>query len=140
MSPRLKAFSDFYSSLDSEKLSHLSEVYTSNIRFIDPVHEIVGVQHLSQYFEKLCANLLCCRFVFLSYSEADSSVWLVWTMHYAHPKIAGGKELSLQGATELRFEQDRVCYHRDFYDMGAMLYEHLPVMGRVIRYVKEALQ
>jgi hypothetical protein len=30
-----------------------------------------------------------------------------------------------------------VCYHRDYFDAGEMLYENLPVVGRVIRWIKD---
>ena len=136
MSPELAAFCDFFSSLDNAKLPKLSEVYSDDVSFIDPVHQVAGLDDLIAYMTKLCGNLISCRFVFHSHSENPAGAWLVWTMYYAHPKIAGGKELSLDGSTELRFKGDKVCYHKDFYDMGAMLYEHIPVIGGLIRYIK----
>jgi hypothetical protein len=42
----------------------------------------------------------------------------------------------LNGVTELRFTDGKVQSHYDHYDLGAMLYEHLPVMGSLIKLVK----
>jgi hypothetical protein len=30
-----------------------------------------------------------------------------------------------------------VYYHRDYYDAGSMLYEHIPLMGYAIRKIKK---
>ena len=45
-------------------------------------------------------------------------------MHYAHRKIAKGKALSLAGATQIKFTHT-ISYHEDFYDLGAMVYQHI---------------
>lgn len=139
MTPRLNAFSEFFSLLDYKNLPNLAEIYTDDLHFIDPIHQVSGLESLTAYLQDMCQGLKFCRFVFHSHSESGSGAWLAWTMYYAHPKIAGGKELVLEGATELRFDGDKVCYHRDFYDMGAMLYEHIPVIGALVRWIKSRL-
>jgi len=37
------------------------------------------------------------------------------------------------------WQDNRVIRHHDLFDAGAMLYEHLPVMGWAIHKVKERL-
>jgi len=32
-----------------------------------------------------------------------------------------------------------VIYHRDYFDMGAFVYENIPVLGSVVRYTKKRL-
>jgi hypothetical protein len=32
-----------------------------------------------------------------------------------------------------------VCLHRDYFDLGAMLYEQLPLLGAVVRTLKGRL-
>ncbi|WHI49643.1 hypothetical protein P3339_14310 [Microbulbifer sp. MLAF003] len=34
---------------------------------------------------------------------------------------------------------DKVFYHEDFYDMGAMVYEQVPLLGSLIRKIKSRL-
>ena len=57
-------------------------------------------------------------------------------MSFTHPKLAGGKAIIVDGATDLRFDE-KITYHRDYIDMGQMLYEHIPVLGSAIRYIKK---
>jgi hypothetical protein len=42
----------------------------------------------------------------------------------------------VQGSSHLKGVGDKVVYHRDYLDLGAMLYEQLPLLGRVIRSLK----
>jgi hypothetical protein len=39
----------------------------------------------------------------------------------------------------LRTRNGKIYYHRDYFDMGAMLYEHLPLLGRIIQRLKHRL-
>ena len=36
-------------------------------------------------------------------------------------------------------EDGKVIYQRDFLDVGAMIYEHVPLLGKVIRYLKQRM-
>ena len=47
--------------------------------------------------------------------------------------------ISVNGVSLLTLKDDRVVYHRDYYDMGEMVYEHVPVLKRVIYYIKKRL-
>ena len=49
------------------------------------------------------------------------------------------RPISVNGVSLLTLKDDRVVYHRDYYDMGEMVYEHVPVLKRVIHYIKKRL-
>ena len=40
---------------------------------------------------------------------------------------------------ELVMWHDKVYRHRDYFDAGALLYEHVPLLGRVIRWLKRRM-
>ena len=60
-------------------------------------------------------------------------------MHYSHPRIRRGAALVLEGTSLLQHDSEKVSYQQDYYDLGAMLYEHLPMMGPAIRLLKKRL-
>ena len=64
--------------------------------------------------------------------------YLRWTLQCCHPRLAGGQPITLQGCSCLHW-RDRVHFHQDYFDAGALLYEHLPVMGTAIRWLKGRL-
>ncbi len=129
----------FYRNMDSASLSQLPDIYHSQTVLIDPVGRHEGLNALRHYFEQLLAQTQYCRFdIQQTLTQGDEAV-LFWQMIYAHPRINKGQELTLDGTSHLRFMQNRVIYQRDFYDLGAMLYEHIPLLGKVVKAVKSRL-
>lgn len=129
---------DLYFRFDEQSLGSLADIYSDDIQFRDPLHAVNGLGNLADYYGSMMIDLIECRFEFhhsLEMCERGEAV-LFWTMHYRHKKLAGGKSLELTGNTHLLFN-DKVYYHRDYFDAGSMLYEHIPVMGFAIRTIKK---
>ena len=40
-----------------------------------------------------------------------------------------------EGVSKLEFNE-KIYKHQDFYDLGAMLYEHIPVLGSLVKIIK----
>ena len=58
-------------------------------------------------------------------------------MHFRHPKL-GSKLIDVRGVSHLKWT-DKIDFHEDFYDMGAMLYEQVPLIGSVTQWLKQRL-
>lgn len=129
---------NLYLRFDKKILRSLADVYSDDVQFRDPLHALNSLQNLTEYYSGIMGELIECRFEFhhsMEMSERGEAI-LFWTMHYRHKKLAKGKSLELTGNTHLLFN-DKVYYHRDYYDAGSMLYEHIPVMGYAIRRIKK---
>ena len=77
-----------------------------------------------------------CTFAFEEEVGQGDRAVLTWTMSLRHPRLNGGKLVTVPGSTHIRFH-DKVFSHRDHFDAGAMLYEQLPLIGTVIRIIKD---
>ena len=129
-------FCRIYESLDKHNLNQLGLIYSDDINFIDALHNLQGLDQLSDYFVHLYANVLFCHFSIEEVIQGEEQACIVWTMAYAHPKINKANSVVVNGCSHLKFNE-KIYYHRDFLDMGQMLYEHLPLLGGVIRTVKK---
>ncbi|MBX2808820.1 MAG: nuclear transport factor 2 family protein [Cellvibrionaceae bacterium] len=134
----IRRLKTYYEHFGSESSAALSALYAEDITFIDPLHRIEGLNALSEYFEHMSQGLLMCRFEFIGETYGQQDIWLKWIMHYRHRRIKQGQALSIQGASHL-IVGDKISFHQDFYDLGAMLYEHLPVLGSGVRWLKQRL-
>jgi len=132
--PLLERFKDYFRVLHDSDLSQLRSIYDDNILFKDPVHEIRGLVELEDYFTSMCSDLSDCRFEYLDELVNDHAAYVKWMMHFKHPKL-GNRLISVRGVSHLKID-DRIEYHEDFYDMGAMLYEQLPLLGNVTRWLR----
>ncbi len=128
----------FYRDMSDIKLTQLTDIYDSQVLFKDPVHEIRGIDNLHSYTESLMQNVTTLRFEFLDQLVGNESAYLKWNMHFTHPKLSN-KPLTVRGMSQLQFN-DKVYYHEDTYDLGEMLYEHLPILGMGTRFVKKRLK
>tara|TARA_R110002012_G_scaffold9170_2_gene42101 strand:- start:93 stop:524 length:432 start_codon:yes stop_codon:yes gene_type:complete len=136
----LEAFCAFFRKLDSSCTHKLYQVYTDDIIFSDPLHFIEGRAGVEHYFSAMYANVEQCQFTYHTQQLQDRQAFVTWTMTFRHPRLAGGKPINVEGCSSLVFADDgRVKKHRDYFDAGAMLYEHLPLMGRLIRWLKRRL-
>jgi len=139
MSAFLQSFAERFASLDGQNLQALENLYSEQVSFRDPLHHIEGLPALRDYFAQLYANARDIRYDFSGADEVQPGEgYLRWTLHFRHPRLAGGRVISLQGCSHLRW-QERVFFHQDFFDAGALLYEHVPVMGGAIRWLKGRL-
>ena len=135
--PVIERFKDYFRVLHEADLSRLRDIYAEQVLFKDPVHDIRGLVELEDYFTSMCADLSDCRFEYLDEVVSDHSAYVKWAMHFKHPRL-GNRLISVRGVSHLKFS-DKIDYHEDFYDMGAMLYDQLPVLGNVTRWLKMRL-
>lgn len=139
MSEYLQQFARGFSALNAHNLDTLAGLYSADVAFIDPLHRITGLSNFKAYMMQLYANVEHLEFTFEGYDQiADGEGYLRWTMQYRHPRLAGGQLISVPGCSHLRWSE-KVYYHRDYFDAGALIYEHLPIMATVIRWLKGRL-
>jgi hypothetical protein len=136
----LDTFLNTFNQLDKNNLSLLETIYHPDIRFIDPAHSLEGLPALKQYFFSLYENVRSIRFAFDTPMQSGSQAFVTWTLHMNHPRLAKGRPVAMQGCSCLTFASDgRVIRHRDYFDLGAMIYEHLPLVGGIIKTIKKRL-
>ncbi len=135
----LTRFIEMYQVLDNSNLALLEQVYHRQVVFEDPMHKVTGLSALESYFANLYQNLSYCHFTIEKVIASEQQAALYWLMSFAHPKLNGGQKIEVKGNSLLQCQEDKVVYHRDYFDAGTMLYEQIPLLGRVIRYVKSRL-
>ena len=136
----MEKFLAMYKDLSSDNLHLLQNIYSSDIQFIDPAHEINGLGKLTEYFSTLYQNAISIDFNFKDVVQQHNSCYLQWDMTFRHKSLAGGKTILVSGTTFLRFNDDhKVYFHRDYFDLGEMLYENLPLLGRLVISIKGRL-
>ncbi len=135
----ITAFKEYYQAFSRSPIMELRRIYANNIFFKDPIHEISGIDELCRYFESMSQGLSLCEFDFTDELIHGDSAWFQWTMRYQHPRLAKGRLLRLNGASKINIHKNQVVKHEDFYDMGAMLYQHVPLLGSIVKKINKKL-
>lgn len=130
----IEHFKQLYKTFSSDTPAQLPQLYHPAIIFKDPIHELKGLAALTDYFASFCNQGTQYRFEFTNEVISHDQAFLQWQMHYAHPNLANGKPLLLNGGTLIKFNT-QIIYHEDFYDMGAMIYQHIPLLGWAVKKI-----
>ena len=140
MSDFLHDFAHAFNGLHKGNLERLEQLYSADALFCDPLHEVRGLANIQAYFAQMYANVSELRFDFYAFDEiCEGQGYLRWTMSYRHPRLAGGQLIRVEGCSHLLWSEAKVHRHRDYFDAGALLYEHLPIMGQLIGWLKRRL-
>lgn len=136
----MEKFFEAYQHLNSNNLDTLTEIYSDDVVFIDPAHTLTGLTQLRKYFEKLYSGLESINFDFIDHQQQGDVAYVQWRMVMRHSRLRRGRPVSVEGVSRLEFDAEhKVKLHRDYFDLGEMLYENLPLLGRVILSIKKRL-
>lgn len=133
----LGRFKQLFNNLCTGNMADLENVYGRNIRFTDPFSSVTGIRELTEYFTGAYTNVVSCGFDFGEPVVNGGDVCIPWVMNLQHRRIRKGKAVRVDGISQLVIREGRVVYHRDYFDVGQLLYENLPLMGRMIRWIRE---
>lgn len=151
----IENFKKFYSSLSLEDLPLLKEIYSDDIVLVDPVGSHQGLEQLTQYFTHLLTNNNQCDFVIHTIGQVqveevraekevqptDVALYSVtWTMSFATPALKNGQTIHVAGMSQLKIIDNKIVHHQDFYDLGQMVYEHIPLLGSIVKKIKGRLR
>ncbi|NVK54585.1 MAG: nuclear transport factor 2 family protein [Alteromonadaceae bacterium] len=141
-------FVNLYRDLALIDVEELASIYHPDVVFIDPLTTHHGLDAVNAYFASLLESAESCQFEINSWlniannqqppsSASAYSDVLEWTMKL---KLCGRSNwIDVSGVTLLNVVNDKIVYHRDYYDLGEMVYEHIPLLKRIIKFIKKKL-
>lgn len=129
-------FVEYYTGLDNKSIPALAGLYDTHAVLIDPFGDHNGLFAIQRYFTHLLANVSDCRFVIDPPLGDTQRFAVTWTMYWSHPRIASGEIRDLPGCSMVEIQGEKIIRQRDYYDAGQMIYEHLPLLGWVVRVIK----
>ncbi len=134
-------FTQTYGDFTGEKLGErMRKLYASDLFFNDTVHTHEQRDTLITYLEKTSKRLDDMSLEILDSRIAGHDLYLRWIMRTDFQ--AGFREVSAEtiGMTHLRFNQKgKVILHQDFWDSRQGVFEHIPVVGGLIEWIRSGL-
>ena len=128
-----------YEQLSPAHLSELDKHYAPDAHFKDPFNDVRGVPDIRQIFAHMFATLDQPRFTVTQHMVQGDQAFLTWELRFRMRRWRAGVAQCIHGATLVRFDaQGRVALHRDYWDAAQELYEKLPVLGGLMRWLRRA--
>lgn len=127
----------FFETLTPQSVAEVPLHYAQDARFKDPFNDVRGVPAIEHLFTHMFTALEKPRFVVTKTVVQGMQCFMTWEFHFAFLRFARGKQQVILGATHLEFATDgKVTLHRDYWDAAEELYEKLPVVGGLMRWLK----
>jgi ketosteroid isomerase-like protein len=127
----------FFEHLQPQDLPHLSELYAPEARFKDPFNEVQGLHAIERIFAHMFEALDTPHFIVAERIVQGHQCFLVWDFRFRFKRFDTHSWQTVRGGTHLTFnDAGLVTLHRDYWDAAEELYEKLPVVGGLMRWLK----
>lgn len=134
----LDALIAFYESLSPDSIAHFADYYAEDAFFKDPFNEVRGLAPIQRIFTHMFVQVSEPRFVISERVVDENGALLIWDFHFHMWLWGRDKAQVIHGVSHLRFNAaGKVVWHRDYWDAAEELYEKLPLVGGLMRWLKK---
>ncbi|MEQ1517298.1 MAG: nuclear transport factor 2 family protein [Usitatibacteraceae bacterium] len=145
-SPELTRLAEYWQTLTPATLDAIATVYAEDAYFRDPFNEVTGIEKIRHIFADMFVRLDEPRFTILetieqlngNAGEGVRGAFMIWDFTFRIKTLKPELVRKIHGTSHIRFAADgRVQYHCDYWDAAGELYEQLPIVGALMRYLKK---
>ncbi len=135
-SAAVQRIKSYFENLSPADLQRMEDIYTADARFKDPFNQVQGVAAIQRIFEHMFVSLDEPRFAIQDMVIQGQQCFMSWDFSFRMKRF--DKQLQvIRGGSHLKLAADgRICDHRDYWDAAEELYEKLPVLGALMRWLK----
>lgn len=128
---------DAFQTLTPARVERLDTIYAPDARFKDPFNDVQGLAEIQRIFRHMYANLENPRFLITGRIVQDTQCFLTWEFRFAFRRFKQGRTQCIVGGSHLVLNDEaRITLHRDYWDAAEELYEKLPLVGSLMRWMK----
>lgn len=125
-----------FEALAPHDLARLGELYTDDARFKDPFNDVRGVPAIVGIFGHMFESLDEPRFTVRTRIVQGAQCFLTWDFTFRMRRFDRSLQTIHGGSHLVLAEDGRITLHRDYWDAAEELYEKLPVVGGLMRWLK----
>ena len=118
----------------------IRDVYAEDAFFNDTLKTVRGADGIEEYLVDSAKAIDLGIVEFLDVVGSDGNYYFRWKMTLRFKRLARGEDKQSIGMSHIRFNAEgKVVLHQDFWDSTSGLFEHVPVLGAVLRRAKKRL-
>jgi len=127
----------YFETLTPARIADLGQFYGPQARFKDPFNEVQGLHEVKRIFEHMYVALEAPHFVITGSMVDGAQAFLTWDFKFTFRRFDTQNLQTIRGGTHLQYDLNGlITLHRDYWDAAEELYEKLPVLGGVMRWLK----
>lgn len=126
-----------FETLSPASVETLGTLYAADARFKDPFNDVQGLPKIQHIFRHMFASLDAPRFRITQRIVQGPQVFLTWEFRFRFKSYQPTKEQCIVGGSHLVLDDaGHITLHRDYWDAAEELYEKLPLIGALMRWLK----
>ena len=134
----LDAIVGWFESISPSNVGDTPRYYAPQALFRDPFNEVRGPAAIERIYRHMFAQVDDPRFTVTHRWQSAQGAMLLSELRCRAKR--GGTEFRIRCATHLEFDaQGRITLHRDYWDPAEDLYEKVPVLGSLMRFIRSRL-
>ena len=127
-----------FEQLTPESVERLDTLYAAHARFKDPFNDVRGLAEIQRIFRHMYVSLESPRFIITHRIVEGHQCFLTWEFRFRFRRFHQGVEQVVLGGSHLMLNPDgRIILHRDYWDAAEELYEKIPYLGGLMRWLKK---
>ena len=136
--PDVQQLVTFFETLTPHSLGQLATLYDRQARFVDPFNDVKGLTAIEAIFRHMFVALDDSRFVVTGRVVQGKECFLLWDFHFRFKRFDKQTAQTIRGTSHLVFsDAGLVVLHRDYWDAAQELYEKLPLIGALMRWLRK---
>ena len=134
----LGRFKEFFSNMTPDRVrNQVDSVYDKDAYLYDTLALHHGIDAIRPYFIRTAERADGVTVEILDTIRKGNDFYVKWSMDITWSAFKKGKTTRSFGISHIRFgETGKVVLHYDFWDSTNGFFEHLPIIGGLIRWVK----
>ncbi len=118
----------------------VAKTYAEDLYFNDTLVTLHKRSELITYLENTQKQLQDIDLVLLNVLFKGEDVYLHWEMRTVFKVLAKTSDVRTTGMSHLRFDQqNKIILHQDYWDSTTGFFQHIPLIGNVLKWIKVSL-
>jgi hypothetical protein len=138
LSAPLLRFIDFFELITEQSVVDLPKFYAVDAYFKDPFNEVNRVDEIISIFTDMFHQVNNPRFLIRTAFESGNQVFIAWDFLFEMKRFKVGQVQCIKGSSHLILNSNGLIqFHRDYWDTTEELYEKIPILGWLMRWIKK---
>ena len=127
-----------FEGLSLDTVDHLIDLYSTDAIFKDPFNEVTGQHDIKKIFVHMFEQVDQPKFIVLAEISNSYQACLTWEFRFRFKNES--HQQVIRGCSWLTISHNLITEHRDYWDAAEELYEKLPLIGSLMRFLKKKLR
>jgi steroid Delta-isomerase len=138
LNKQLDTYIHFFNNLEQELTAdNVMRLTQADVRFCDPFNDVQGQQNMHAVLAHFVSKVRNPSFAVTHSAWCDNICFIRWDFSGMLPTFG---QWTFSGVSELHFNADgKVFLHLDHWDAAQHFYEKLPILGRLIAFIRRRI-